>query len=876
MDSSAPPSPHVELPAELPILPLNGRVLLPSSVMRLVLSRPAMIALIESSLLPLLSGSERLVGVVPLVPADGGEAGSKGNGAQPTLHNVGTAARVLQLSRTEVPSLSYTLLLEGRCRFARGESVSEKPFLLSKVEQLDLRKPDVAAATSDRELQELASSFRASAQEMVEQLEGRRSSRLKLKALLESAPAHRLADLFVAAFEERFDKRLELLDNVCPKARLKQALALLESQMQGAVVSLDIARKVEGRMSKSQREYVLRQQLQAIRDELGDGAPPEEDELGTLEKRLSGAALPGEVRRLAESELKKLRRMGEQQPGYASGRSWVEWIVDLPWSKESQETEVGTMAEARATLEKQHYGLQKVKERIVEYVAVRRLRPKARPPILCFSGPPGVGKTSLATSVATVLGRPFHRISLGGVRDEAEIRGHRRTYISSMPGRVLQAVRRAGVRDPLLLLDEIDKMGMDGTRGDPAAALLEVLDPEQNDKFVDHYMNVPFDLSRVIFLATANNLAAIPPPLLDRLEVIEVGGYTYDEKLHIGMNHLVPRLLREHGLYEPRLFHIPEDVAKVVIEGYTREAGVRGLDRAIASLCRAAAVQIASHAPMEQQSPPTAQIESAPAPAEGAELLHDPHALALPNNPIQATVPMVEKVLGPRRFDRENELAERVSSPGVVAGLVWTSVGGDVMHVEATRMEGKGNLVTTGKLGAVIKESVSIALSWVRAHALQLGLDGKDISLHDIHVHFPQGAVPKDGPSAGITICTAIVSLFSGRRARSDTAMTGEMTLSGLVLPIGGVKEKIIAAHRLGFTRVLVPARNLPDVEADVPAKVRAGMEIIPVSRMPDVLTHALEGGFSGGALAGSVTDGVTNGSPSDVIDAVLTGLSRL
>jgi ATP-dependent Lon protease len=605
-----------------------------------------------------------------------------------------------------------------------------------------------------------------------------------------------------------------------------------------------------------------------------------------LEKRLLAAAPPPEVLKAARAELRKLRRGNEASPGHSAGRAWVEWLAAMPWAIDSPPgAGAASLAEARSRLDAEHYGLEKIKERIIEYLAVRQLRPGARPAVLCLIGAPGVGKTSLARSIASALGRPFARIALGGVRDEAEIRGHRRTYVAAMPGRVAQALRRAGARDALILLDEVDKLGRD-SRGDPASALLEVLDPEQNAAFGDHYLNVPLDLSRVTFLCTANSSAGIPAALLDRLEVIRLAGYTQEEKAHIAQAHIIPRLLREHGLLAPPrgervpplaalppadaapgdtlpsllcraatsaaaepaaaaaeaaaeespgapLLEIDAAATMLVIEGYTREAGVRGLERALAALCRAAAVRVA----------------------------HGGAGCPTPAAPLRADAAMLAAVLGPPRFAAD-ELRDRAATPGVVAGLVWTEAGGLVQHIEASGLAplpgARGSLLLTGQLGDVIKESAQIAVSWVRSHAnvLQLLVDPSDadapqplapaalLASRDIHVHLPAGAVPKDGPSAGVTMAAALVSLFSGRAVRADTAMTGELTLTGLVLPVGGIKEKLIAAQRAGLRRVLVPARNLADVVADVPPATRAALSILPCATMADVLREAFDGGF--------------------------------
>ncbi|CAN1259285.1 Lon protease homolog 2, peroxisomal [Linum perenne] len=591
-----------------------------------------------------------------------------------------------------------------------------------------------------------------------------------------------------------------MLDSVDPKARLLKATELVDSHLQSIRVAEKITQKVEGQLSKTQKEFLLRQQMRAIKEELGDN-DDDEDDVAALERKMESAGMPSTIWKHAQRELRQLKKMQPQQPGYNSSRVYLELLAELPWQKASEELEMDLKA-AKERLDSDHYGLVKVKQRIIEYLAVRKLKPDARGPVLCFVGPPGVGKTSLASSIAAALGRKFIRISLGGVKDEADIRGHRRTYIGSMPGRLIDGLKKVGVCNPVMLLDEVDKTGSD-VRGDPASALLEVLDPEQNRTFNDHYLNVPFDLSKVIFVATANRAQPIPPPLLDRMEVIELPGYTPEEKLKIAMRHLIPRVLDQHGLSSGFL-QVPEAMVKLVIQRYTREAGVRNLERHLAALARAAAVRLAE------------QGQTVP-------LSKDVHRLASP------------------LFD-DKEAAERVASPGISVGLVWTAFGGEVQFVEATSMAGKGELHLTGQLGDVIKESAQIALTWASDLKLAAGHEISLLEGKDVHIHFPAGAIPKDGPSAGVTLVTALVSLFSQQRVRADTAMTGEMTLRGLVLPVGGIKDKILAAHRYGIKRVILPERNLKDL-AEVPAAVLGSLEVIAAKRMEDVLEHAFEGG---------------------------------
>ncbi|KAF8412838.1 hypothetical protein HHK36_000810 [Tetracentron sinense] len=642
-------------------------------------------------------------------------------------------------------------------------------------------------------------------------------------------------------------------------------------------------------------------QMRAIKEELGDNDDDEDDVVG-LERKMQSAGMPPNIWKHAQRELRydisyletvylrRLKKMQPQQPGYSSSCVYLELLADLPWQKASEELELDLQA-AKERLDNDHYGLVKVKQRIIEYLAVRKLKPDARGPVLCFVGPPGVGKTSLAASIAAALNRKFVRISLGGVKDEADIRGHRRTYIGSMPGRLIEGLKRVAVCNPVMLLDEIDKTGSD-VRGDPASALLEVLDPEQNKTFNDQYpifftiyyseflcgfyLNVPFDLSKVIFVVTANRVQPIPPPLLDRMEVIELPGYTPEEKLRIAMWHLIPRVLDQHGL-SSEFLQIPEAMVKLVIQRYTREAGVRNLERNLAALARAAAVRVAEQ---EHAVPIGKDVHSMTSPmldarfADGAEVEMEVIPMSVSNHEISDTFrntsalvvdeAMLEKVLGveflillnrsdgavdtgmqPPRFD-DRETAERVATSGVSVGLVWTSFGGEVQFVEATTMAGKGVLHLTGQLGDVIKESAQIALTWVRSRAADLKLSAAGeinfLEGQDIHIHFPAGAVPKDGPSAGVTLVTSLVSLFSQKRVRVDTAMTGEMTLRGLVLPVGGIKDKILAAHRYGIKRVILPEKNFKDL-VEVPSTVLASLEIVLAKRMEDVLEQAIEGG---------------------------------
>ncbi|XP_015696680.1 lon protease homolog 2, peroxisomal isoform X2 [Oryza brachyantha] len=870
----------VELPGRLAILPFRNKVLLPGAIVRIRCTNPSSVKLVEQELWQ--REEKGLIGVLPVhdseaagsllspgVGSDSGEGGSKapgGTGGESTKqdtkngketihwHSRGVAARALHLSRgVEKPSgrVTYIVVLEGLCRFSVQELSARGSYHVARVSRLDMTKTELEHAEQDPDLIALSRQFKATAMELISVLEQKQKTVGRTKVLLETVPVYRLADIFVASFEISFEEQLSMLDSVDLKVRLSKATELVDRHLQSILVAEKITQKVEGQLSKSQKEFLLRQQMRAIKEELGDN-DDDEDDVAALERKMQNAGMPANIWKHAQRELRRLRKMQPQQPGYSSSRSYLELLADLPWQKVSEERELDLRA-AKESLDRDHYGLTKVKQRIIEYLAVRKLKPDARGPVLCFVGPPGVGKTSLASSIAKALHRKFIRISLGGVKDEADIRGHRRTYIGSMPGRLIDGLKRVSVSNPVMLLDEIDKTGSD-VRGDPASALLEVLDPEQNKTFNDHYLNVPFDLSKVIFVATANRMQPIPPPLLDRMEVIELPGYTPEEKLKIAVKHLIPRVLEQHGLSSTYL-QIPEAMVKLIIERYTREAGVRNLERNLAALARAAAVKVAEQDSAlrlgkEIQPITTTLLDSRLADGGEVEMEVIPMGQDISNtyenpSPMIVDEAMLEKVLGPPRFD-DRETADRVASPGVSVGLVWTSFGGEVQFVEATAMVGKGDLHLTGQLGDVIKESAQLALTWVRARAADLNLSPtSDINLlesRDIHIHFPAGAVPKDGPSAGVTLVTSLVSLFSHRKVRADTAMTGEMTLRGLVLPVGGVKDKVLAAHRYGIKRVILPERNLKDL-AEVPAPILSGLEILLVKRIEEVLDHAFEGG---------------------------------
>ncbi|KAH1164042.1 hypothetical protein GLYMA_01G203100v4 [Glycine max] len=862
-----------ELPNRLAILPFRNKVLLPGAIIRIRCTSPISVKLVEQELWQ--REEKGLIGILPVRDAaaeiqpagpvishgkgtDSLDQNSKVQGGSSDSqkldvknqhdvvhwHNRGVAARALHLSRgVEKPSgrVTYIVVLEGLCRFSVQELSTRGTYHTARISSLEMTKTEMEQVEQDPDFITLSRQFKATAMELISVLEQKQKTGGRTKVLLETVPVHKLADIFVASFEISFEEQLSMLDSVDPKVRLSKATELVDRHLQSILVAEKITQKVEGQLSKSQKEFLLRQQMRAIKEELGDN-DDDEDDLAALERKMQKAGMPQNIWKHAHKELRRLKKMQPQQPGYNSSRAYLDLLADLPWQKASKELELDLRA-AQERLDTDHYGLVK-------------LKPDARGPVLCFVGPPGVGKTSLASSIAAALGRKFVRISLGGVKDEADIRGHRRTYIGSMPGRLIDGLKRVAVCNPVMLIDEIDKTGSD-VRGDPASALLEVLDPEQNKAFNDHYLNVPFDLSKVIFVATANRAQPIPPPLLDRMEVIELPGYTAEEKLKIAMQHLIPRVLEQHGL-SSEFLQIPEGMVQLVIQRYTREAGVRNLERNLAALARAAAVRVAEQ---EQVVPLNKGVEGLSTPllenrlSDGAEVEMEVIPMGVNNrdisNTFRITSPLVvdeamlEKVLGPPKFDGR-EAEDRVATPGASVGLVWTTFGGEVQFVEATAMVGKGELHLTGQLGDVIKESAQIALTWVRARATELRLAAAEgINLlegRDIHIHFPAGAVPKDGPSAGVTLVTALVSLFSQRRVRSDTAMTGEMTLRGLVLPVGGIKDKILAAHRCGIKRVILPERNLKDL-VEVPSSVLADLEILLAKRMEDVLEQAFDGG---------------------------------
>jgi ATP-dependent Lon protease len=762
----------------LPVLPLRNLVLFPGVVLPVDVGRTGSLKLVDDVVkrqpARLMIATQRDPQVEDPKPED--------------LHPIGVEAEVLKV--VKLSESRITVVVRGVERRRLGVFSQLTPYLeadIHPVEETNFTSPEAEG---------LAMAVREAAKQVIALSPDIPDENAQIiDAVREPS---RLADLASANVEMSTDERMTLLGELDVSARLQRVLATLQHRVQVFQVKEKIDTQVREEFSRHQREAVLRQKLKAIQDELGEGEDSED--LGEFEEKIKNGGMPDEVRKAAEKQLARLRGMPAASAEYTVARTYLEWLTELPWAKRTDDRL--DLAEARAILNADHYDLEKVKRRILEYLAVRKLAPHKKGPILCLAGPPGVGKTSLGKSIARALGREFVRVSLGGVRDEAEIRGHRRTYIGALPGRVVQGMKRAGTKNPIFMLDEIDKLGAD-FRGDPSAALLEVLDPEQNNSFSDHYLEVPFDLSEVIFIATANDLTPIPAALRDRMEILELPGYTRDEKRHIAERYLVPKQLGEHGLTVEHCRLTPEALDEI-IDHYTREAGVRNLEREIANVVRGVAVKVAS-----------------------AETIKT-----------DVTAHDVGEYLGPQKFF--SEVAERTEEAGVATGLAWTPTGGDILFIEATRMPGKANLNLTGQLGAVMKESAQAALSYVRSHATQWGLAPDFLEKIDLHLHVPAGAIPKDGPSAGTAILTAMVSLLTGRRVRGDVAMTGEITLRGSVLPVGGIKEKVLAAHRAGIKRVILPERNAKDL-VDVPDEVKRTLEVVTVKKVDEVLYAALE-----------------------------------
>ncbi len=768
----------IELPEELPILPIREAVLYPRMLLPLMVSQERLIRLIDAALL-----SNKMIGVVAIKKKEVEEVQTE------HLFDIGCGASILKMIK--MPNNSLRLLIQGISRIRVVEFTQREPYIRAKVAPLK----DHGEKTTDVEA--LMAGVKGIFQKVVE-LAPNLPAELAIMAMNLEEPGA-LADLIASTLNIPLEERQAILETLDVKARLEKANFFLTRELSVLELGSKIQSQVREGIDKSQREYFLREQLKAIQKELGE-KDERTAEIEELRQRLTQAKLPPEAMKEGERELDRLAKMPPAAAEYTVSRTYLEWLIDLPWAVSTEDNL--DIAQAQKVLDEDHYDLEKVKKRILEYLAVRKLKADMKGPILCFVGPPGTGKTSVGKSIARALGRKFIRMSLGGVRDEAEIRGHRRTYVGALPGRIIQGVRKAGSNNPLFMLDEIDKLGMD-FRGDPSAALLEVLDPEQNYAFSDHYIDVAFDLSKVMFITTANILDPIPPALRDRMEVLDLPGYTEEEKLKIAKEFLIPKQLEAHGLTDNNIEFEDGAIRRITLE-YTREAGVRNLEREIANICRAVAKRV----------------------AEGQGGL---------------TIIRAEDVstyLGPEKFF--SEVAERTSEPGVATGLAWTPTGGDILFVEATRMKGRKGFSLTGQLGEVMKESAQAALSYVRGRAQDFKIPQDFFEHSDIHIHVPAGAIPKDGPSAGVTMFTALTSLLTGRPVRSDVAMTGEITLRGLVLPVGGIKEKVLAAKRAGITTVILPKRNEKDLE-EVPEEVKKGMKFHFVQRMDEVIELALQ-----------------------------------
>ena len=706
------------------------------------------------------------------------------------LHRMGTEASLVRYLTS--PDGGHHAICQGERRFRILDFLEGYPFLAARVERI----PEVEVTTRDIEARLL--NLRNQALEVLQLLPQTPAELVNAVQSVTSAAA--LADLIASFMDITPQEKQEVLETVDIERRLERVSEMLAYRIEVLQLSRQISEQTKGKIDDRQREFLLREQMRTIQKELGEGEDAKAQEIAELTKKIAEAKMPSEVEEHVKRELARLDRMPEASGEYSMARTYLEWLTELPWSVESGKSI--DIAEARRILDADHYGLTKIKRRILEYLAIQQLNPGGRSPILCFVGPPGVGKTSLGQSIAKATSRKFVRVSLGGVHDEAEIRGHRRTYIGALPGNIIQGIRRAGARDCVMMLDEIDKLGR-GIQGDPSSALLEVLDPEQNSTFRDNYLGVPFDLSKVMFITTANVLDSVPGPLRDRMEVIDLPGYVEDEKFEIARRYLVDRQLKANGL-TPDKAEINDQAMRTIIRDYTREAGVRQLEREIGAVLRSGAMRIAEG---------TAQ-----------------HVRVEPED--------LTEILGQPRF--EGEVAMRTSIPGVATGLAWTPVGGDILFIEATRIPGNGQLILTGQLGEVMKESVQAALSLVKGRASGLGLDPGMFAKSDIHVHVPAGAIPKDGPSAGVAMFTALVSLLTNRTVRSDTAMTGEISLRGLVLPVGGIKEKVVAAARATLSTVILPARNRKDYE-DVPEGARDALRFVWAERVEDVIEAALE-----------------------------------
>lgn len=779
------PTSEPALPAVLPVLPLRGSVLFPGVVMPVLVGRKPSRRLVAETL-----EGDRLVAVTALRDAKLEEPTAA------DLQQIATVARILKVLR--LPNGNLNVIVQGLRRVRLEKIVSPDPYFRAHCEPIE---ENVDAPGMESEAQ-MVSALR----QLHRLIQLSANLPAELEGLAQSAVQRgNLADVIAAHIGTSVEDKQRVLETSEPGDRLSLVLAQLSHQVQVLELSQKIDSEVQGEIDRGQREIYLRERLRAIKRELGE-EDDEGAEIEDLSRRMDESGMRGEVKKAARQELDRLARMSPAAAEHHVLRSYIEWLLDMPWGVYSEDNL--DLRAAAETLDEDHYDLDKVKKRIIEYLAVRRLNPEKRGPILCFIGPPGVGKTSLGRSIARALGRRFVRLSLGGIHDEAEIRGHRRTYVGAMPGRIIQGIKRAGSMNPVFMLDEIDKVGQD-FHGDPSAALLEVLDPEQNESFSDHYLELEFDLSRVLFIATANLPEDIPAVLRDRMEILEIPGYTAEEKVHIAQRFLVPRQVKEHGLSAEQLI-FADDAIVAIVRDYTEEAGVRNLEREIAAVCRAHARVVAER--LGETKPP-------------------------PLDPLHVSHADLHRFLGPVKFF--SEVADRTAEPGVAVGLAWTAAGGDILFVEATRMKGKGELRLTGQLGEVMRESALAAMSYLRAHAEALGIPDSVFKQYDVHLHVPAGATPKDGPSAGTTMLVSLASLFTGRPVASDLGMTGELTLRGMVLPVGGIKNKMLAARRAGLKRIILPAKNEKDLE-EIPDSIRKGLQFVFVTRVDEVLEYAL------------------------------------
>ncbi|NXE35389.1 LONP2 protease, partial [Ptilorrhoa leucosticta] len=833
----------IQIPTRLPLLLTHESVLLPGSTMRTSVDSPRNMQLVRSRLLKGTSLRSTIIGVIPNTSDPTSDCDDL-----PNLHRIGTAALAVQVVGSNWPKPHYTLLVTGLCRFQILQLLKEKPYPVAEVQQLDRLEQFTNGHKSEEELGELSEQFYKYAVQLVEMLDMSVPAVAKLRRLLDNLPREALPDILTSIIRTTNQEKLQILDAVRLEERFKMTIPLLVRQIEGLKL-LQKTRK--SKQDDDKRVVAIRPNRRISHGSVTEDEEEEEDhdDVVMLEKKIRTSSMSEQALKVCLKEIKRLKKMPQSMPEYALTRNYLELMVELPWNKSTKDRL--EIRAARIVLDNDHYAMEKLKKRVLEYLAVRQLKNNLKGPILCFVGPPGVGKTSVGRSIAKTLGREFHRIALGGVCDQSDIRGHRRTYVGSMPGRIINGLKTVGVNNPVFLLDEVDKLAK-SLQGDPAAALLEVLDPEQNHSFTDHYLNVAFDLSQVLFIATANTTATIPPALLDRMEVIQVPGYTQEEKIEIAHRHLIPKQLEQHGL-TPQQIQIPQVTTLGIITRYTREAGVRALDRKLGAICRAVAVKVAEGQHKEAK-PGRAEVGEGEDCKEHItedakpESISDTADLALPPEmPILIDFHALKDILGPPLYDME--VSERLNQPGVAIGLAWTPLGGEIMFVEASRMDGEGQLILTGQLGDVMKESAHLAISWLRSNAKRYQLTNASGSFDlldntDIHLHFPAGAVTKDGPSAGVTIVTCLASLFSGRLVCSDVAMTGEITLRGLVLPVGGIKDKVLAAHRAGLKRIIIPQRNEKDLE-EIAVHVRQDLTFVLAGCLDEVLNAAFDGGFA-------------------------------